>query len=174
MLALCGAQGAGKDTVAAMLQEHGYVRMSFAAVLKDIVAMMFDWPRDMLEGLTPESRRWREERDSWWSEQLGADITPRRALQLVGTNVFRDHFHKDIWLLCLKRRLVSNAVITDCRFENEARMLKREFNCVLIRVERPGTVVDGETFEADITIKNDGTLDDLRAQVDQLCHGLIV
>ena len=57
IIGLCGAQGSGKDTVANILvSKYGFVRISFATALKDVVAILFSWPREMLEGDTPESR----------------------------------------------------------------------------------------------------------------------
>jgi hypothetical protein len=41
---------------------------------------------------------------------------------LFGTDICRDAFHDDIWILSLKSRLLKaqqNTVITDCRFPNE-------------------------------------------------------
>ena len=51
LIGICGLIGSGKDTVAERLvNEHGYKRDSFAKSLKDAVASMFNWDRDMLEG----------------------------------------------------------------------------------------------------------------------------
>jgi hypothetical protein len=69
IIGLCGAQGSGKDTVANILiSEYGFVKLTFASTLKDVVAILFSWPRDLLEGLTEESRLWRETVDDFWSE----------------------------------------------------------------------------------------------------------
>ena len=51
LIGICGLIGSGKDPVAERLvNEHGYKRDSFAKSLKDAVASMFNWDRDMLEG----------------------------------------------------------------------------------------------------------------------------
>jgi hypothetical protein len=92
-------------------------------------SLIFDWDRMMLEGKTPESRAWREKVDLWWEDRLGIDgFSPRYAMQHVGTNLFREHFHKDIWCLALERQIVtttSNIVISDARFYNEIDVIKR-------------------------------------------------
>jgi hypothetical protein len=129
LIAFTGAAGSGKDTAAAVLiAEEGYEKLSFAGTLKDAVAAIFGWPRDMLEGATKSSRYWRERSDEWWSDALGREITPRKILQEWGTEVGRNSFHPDIWILSLQRQIQQNPhkkyVITDCRFENEARVLK--------------------------------------------------
>jgi hypothetical protein len=132
LVALCGVSGAGKDTVAAMLvRRYGFVRVSFAGVLKDVVAVLFGWDRGLLEGLTEESRAWRERIDEGWSARLGFPFSPRIALQRVGTDVFRDQFHPDIWVLAAESRIMeelargNSVVVSDCRFRNEIDMLLR-------------------------------------------------
>ena len=61
IISLSGLQGSGKDTVADMLCErYGYKRISFAATLKDAVAAVFGWDREMLEGRTAGARAQRE------------------------------------------------------------------------------------------------------------------
>lgn len=128
IIGICGFEGAGKDTVANYLVAHyGFTKLSFAAVLKDITAALFDWPRALLEGDSAESRSWREVVDPWWAEKLGMPgFTPRLALQLLGTNVFRQHFHSDIWLFALERRFqkYKHVVVSDCRFPNEIAMIQ--------------------------------------------------
>lgn len=141
IIGLCGLQGSGKDTVAShLIVNHGFVKLSFAGVLKDILSAIFGWDRGRLEGITKEDREWREEVDEWWSRELNIpNFTPRYAMQYFGTDLFRNHFHKDIWLLCVKRRLSSisrNIVITDCRFDNEIEMVKSMENSHIIYLER--------------------------------------
>ena len=50
ILGVTGLIGSGKDTIADYLvTEHGFKRVSFAASLKDAVAAVFGWDREMLE-----------------------------------------------------------------------------------------------------------------------------
>ena len=57
IIGICGLIGSGKGTVADVLvEEHKFEKISFADKLKDSVSILFDWPRDMLEGETPDSR----------------------------------------------------------------------------------------------------------------------
>lgn len=139
IVGITGKIGSGKDTIADYLcKEHGYVRMSFASTLKDAVSSVFGWDRNMLEGLTKESREWRETKDTWWSNRLNMEITPRFVLQYWGTEVCRQGFHNDIWVASLEnklRNISKNVVITDCRFKNEVDAIKNAGG-VSIRVER--------------------------------------
>lgn len=124
IIGFVGLIGSGKDTAADYLvNSYGFRRDSFAATLKDAVAAVFGWDRELLEGRTATSRAWREEVDSWWANRLAMpDLTPRLILQLWGTEVGRRSFHEDIWIASLEnkmRKTEENIVITDCRFPNE-------------------------------------------------------
>lgn len=130
IIGICGFIGSGKDTAADYLVNwHEFKRESFAATLKDAVASVFGWDREMLEGRTAHSRAWREENDTWWSNRLGIPITPRWILQNWGTNVLRKHFHDDIWIASLENKVRSSKdsiVISDCRFPNEITGLRAQ------------------------------------------------
>lgn len=139
IIGVTGFIGSGKDTVADYLCTfHGFKRVSFAASLKDAVSSVFGWDRELLEGSTKTSREWREQKDVWWSERLGMDITPRWVLQYWGTEVCRNHFHQDIWVASVENKLrqsKDNIVITDCRFSNEVNALKN-VGGITMRVSR--------------------------------------
>jgi hypothetical protein len=131
IIGLVGWAGAGKDTVADYLCDfYGFRRDSFASTLKDAVAAVFGWDRNLLEGRTKESRDWREQVDIWWSERLGIpNLTPRWVLQYWGTEVCRKGFNDDIWIASLEnkvRKSRDSIVISDCRFPNEIRAIKSQ------------------------------------------------
>lgn len=129
IIGISGFIGSGKDTAANYLVGfHGFRRDSFAGALKDAVAAVFGWDRELLEGLTPEARHWREQQDPWWTNRLGMAITPRWILQYWGTEVCRHGFHDDIWIAALENRLsrrTDHTVISDVRFPNEIQSIKR-------------------------------------------------
>jgi hypothetical protein len=123
IIGIIGAIGSGKDTVADYLvKHHGFIRLSFAGKVKDVAHIVFGWDRELLEGLTKESRAWREVVDPYW------EISPRVALQRIGTEMFRTYIHPDTWVKAVIRTIQAtpelNYVITDCRFENEVKALK--------------------------------------------------
>lgn len=131
IIGVCGFIGSGKDTIADYLVGfHGFRRDSFAGTLKDAVAAVFGWDRELLEGRTKEAREWREQVDPWWAERLGMpNLTPRWVLQYWGTEVCRHGFHDDIWIAALQARLAKrndHTVISDVRFPNEIRAIKEQ------------------------------------------------
>jgi hypothetical protein len=140
IIGICGFIGSGKDTAADYLVNfHEFRRDSFATTLKDAVAAVFCWDRELLEGRTKQAREWREQVDPWWADRLNMPgLTPRLALQLWGTEVCRRGFHDDIWIASLEARLrnsTDNIVISDCRFPNEIKAIKNAGG-IVICVER--------------------------------------
>ncbi len=138
IIGVVGFIGSGKGTAADILvNKHNFHKLSFADTVKDATAAIFGWPRNLLEGDTDESRNWREAKDEWWSEKFGYDISPRLALQMMGTEAGRDVFHPDLWIHSLERKMemYPNVVIADVRFPNEIKFIQSKGGFV-IRVKR--------------------------------------
>jgi hypothetical protein len=188
IIAFAGQAGSGKDTAADILcGEAGYIRLSFAAPLKDALAAIFGWSRAALEGDTPESRAWREKPDAWWSGRLGRVITPRGMMQEWGTGLGRAGFHPDIWLASMERRLGAalaagvSVVVTDCRFENEAALL-RAMGAHIIHIERADKQQRQQHISeagisrvpADRVLLNNGTLEEYAAAIHALLSDLYI
>lgn len=197
IIGLVGFIGSGKGTVGDILtKQHGYTPDSFAAPLKDAVAMIFGWDRAAVEGDTQWSRDWREMKDEFWSEKFGYDFTPRLALQLMGTEAGRNVFHKDLWTASLikRSRERTNVVVTDTRFRNEIVAIHNEGGKI-IRIQRGldpiwfSTAVKANTGDEqagqmmrgihrsewdwagskmDYTIQNDSTVEDLAVKIEAI------
>ena len=189
LIGVVGLIGSGKGTVSdRLMQKHGFRKDSFAKSLKDAVSSMFNWNREMLEGKTDESRAWREKPDAFWSKRFGKDVTPRWVLQYFGTEVMRQGMHDAIWIdSCMARYDGKPTVIADTRFENEIKTI-REIGGKILLVKRgqdpdwftdyvegniePKNVHSSEyawaKSEYDHLITNNGTLEELHQQIDDL------
>ena len=178
VVGIFGKAGSGKDTIANyMIENLGYTKIAFADILKDIVSVIFSWDRHLLEGDTKESRQFRESKDVWWSKKLDKEITPRLMLQQIGTELFRNHFDKNIWIYAIERKIArySKVVITDIRFLNEHQLIKN-LNGIIIKVIRnidnkiPSHSSENNfnDFSFDFQIHNNHTIEDLHNQVMNL------
>lgn len=196
LIGIIGCPGAGKDTCGDYLvREAGYQRTSFAKRVKDVAHVAFGWGREMLEGITPESRAWRERVDEYWG------ISPRAALQKIGTEMFRTHIHPDFWAKIVAKEIreappTTRFVITDCRFANEIALIKHLGGRIIYvqRGEPPAWaaaaragapysetsgvhITDWNSYAlakyADVEINNNGTLDELYAQMAAVVIGSI-
>jgi hypothetical protein len=197
IVGLVGFIGSGKGTVGDILEQKGFVKDSFAKPLKDACSVMFGWPREMLEGDTEVSRKWREEPDQYWSEKFGHEFSPRLALQLMGTEAGRNVFHEDVWVISLLNRARGkDVVVTDVRFQNEIKYIQ-DNGGIVVRIKRGeepewyDLALDANQgfssaqmgmrdkgihqsewdwigSDFDLVIENNGTIDELGKQVDEL------
>lgn len=144
IIGIVGFAGSGKGTVGDILvNDHDFTKLSFADAVKDATSAIFGWPRELLEGDTGNSRKFRETKDEFWSTRFGYDFTPRIALQLMGTEAGRNVFHKDLWIHTMEKRIKykqewefeDNFVIPDVRFPNEIQAI-REMGGFVVRVVR--------------------------------------
>lgn len=149
LIGTCGFLGAGKSTVADYLvRTHGFTRLSFAAAVKDITAVLFGWDRQLLEGATPTSREWRDQPDAFWTSRMGRAWTPRLALQFVGTDLCRTHVHPNIWVDTVLKQIqalgpTARVVIDDVRFVNEIDLLRAVGGQIVVVLRRQ---TDGTYF----------------------------
>lgn len=144
IIGLVGFAGSGKGTVGDILvNDHDFTKLSFADAVKDATSAIFGWPRNLLEGDTDESRKFRETKDDFWSARLDRDFTPRLAMQLMGTEAGRNVFHTNLWVDVVERRIKykqewefeDNFVIPDVRFVNEIEAI-RKWGGVIVRIAR--------------------------------------
>jgi len=203
IIGFVGFISAGKSTAAnVFVEDRGFKSVAFAGALKDAVAAIFSWPRYLLEGDTIESRNFRETVDDVWQNRIGnlpiiagRPVTPRLILQLMGTEILRNHFHTDIWVLSVMKKIESDTsssyVITDARFRNELSLV-RSIGGKIIRIKRGPDPVwfdvakntpelmpelypsihksewDWVSHEQDYCIENNDTIEDLRIRLNKL------
>lgn len=173
IIGLAGAARSGKDTVAGMLMGAGYGRAAFADALKQACSAIFGFSWEQLYGSEKETL------DPFWKD------TPRRVLQLVGTECLRRGYAEDVWVRAMERRVARDNLrwtITDVRFPNEAEAVRR-WGGVVVEVVRPGAGPKGgveghasenalASFAFNATIHNEGTLEDLKNEVNALLRQL--
>lgn len=173
----------GKSTVASILNEAGWWSVKFAGPLKDMV-------RGLLGSMGIDKNTVERMVEGDLKEEVVpgfATVTTRRLMQTLGTDWGREAVEANLWarvgLEKAKRLqgLDGNVVIDDLRFPNEYTLLK-EAGATTVRIIRPDapTPPSGssryegllDTHEFDVVIDNNGTLDDLRAQVCAKIEGV--
>ncbi len=168
IIGICGAAGAGKDTVAARLEAaHGFWSLAFADPIYQMVSAMTGLPVGALRDRTAKEAL------------LPIGKSPRELLQSLGTEWGRNMVSEDIWIRIALERASRRlrAVISDVRFDNEAEAILAAGGSVW-RVVRPGVgCLVGQTAShssergisdrlVSVEISNDGGLDDLERRVD--------
>lgn len=150
LIGLHGKAQSGKSTVAEHLFTHGFDEMTFAYPLKELVVDLFDlsWDQVLDEEL-------KEKID------LRYGMSPRRMLQHLGTDVFRE-IYPNIWVDHLIRRIKRlkkdkpelRIVASDVRFKNEKEAIEKEGGYVWKIVRRGNTGsssgIEGHASECDL------------------------
>lgn len=160
VIGLTGYAGVGKTLVAKILEEkHGFVRASFADPLKAVANRLpHIQPLIQQHGVEAAKRQCPEVRETY---------------QALGHG-FREEVSEYFWTDLMSHRLQSNAlrgrnvVIDDVRYQNETELCD-----YVVHVERDGygplnrhiTEVGVTDIATDLSISNNGTLDDLREDV---------
>jgi hypothetical protein len=166
VIGLTGLMNSGKSTVADYLVTHReFTRLKFATGLK-VMMEALGLSYEEIEGVLKELP----------SEKLNGR-TPRYAMQTLGTEWGRTCMGQDFWVNLLVQRahrmeFGTNIVIDDVRFPNEAVAVQRDLQGKVWRLVRHG----GIGFHAseheqvwitpDLTINNQGTLDELLEKVE--------
>lgn len=181
LVGITGALGAGKDAVGEYLVQHyGFTRLAFADPLKQSAAALFgidpqkwnEWKNSNSHSIKIVGPSFHGARDL----NVFASLTPREFLQRYGTEAHRDVFGYDFWVNATLDKIDPDGryVITDARFDNEAEAIHNNGGRVFA-VIRPGTQVSEHASEQGISytltdddIQNEGTLDDLHANVAHL------
>lgn len=168
---LMGPIGAGKTTVATMLEQAMFERRPFAGPLKAMLRAL---------GLSLEHT------DGALKDrpcELLCGQTPRRAMQTLGTEWGRDLVGPALWAnawRCAVEARPGRVVADDLRFPNEAEMIRTLGGQVWL-IERPGIAVGDHVSEQlwrqivpDRVIANDGDLARLSAVVARAAADLFV
>ena len=132
VIGFMGYAGVGKSTAAKVLADfHGDIEISaFAGPLKEAVQQLFLFSDEQVYG----TKEQKEAVDERWG------ISPRRILQIVGTDCLRNmvdsKFHVKRMSSYLQQCKSKVVIIDDVRFEDEAELINQYGKCFLIK--RPG------------------------------------
>jgi len=140
LIGLCGYAACGKDTAAQVLiEEFSFQRVAFAEPIKHALLALDPFVPGTEPGSFLRLSELSETLD-WTKIKEYPEV--RRLMQILGTEVGRNLFDPDIWVKLAESKLAStlsvgNTVVTDVRFPNEARLIKRHGG-TLVRLVRPG------------------------------------
>lgn len=177
VVGLVGHKGSGKSVAAEALLGAGFTRLKFADPLKDMVRQLL-----FASGLDHESVERMIEGDL--KEVPAAELngkTPRYAMQTLGTEWGRQLIGETFWVDAWRRRARGSifaghrVVADDVRFQNEADAVL-SLGGVLIRIERPGIVVDAQHpsersiagIECRYNVINGAGIDELRGAISRI------
>lgn len=182
------------------LNLSGLENVKFADKLKEIVCLLIGCHREQLESQefkeTPLGPEWEIERVSAGFDH-NIRFTPRLLLQQIGTDLFRNQLHPDIWVNSLFSKYTKTHyfrdsatyspetraieldypkwVITDLRFKNEKKRIE-EMGGITIRISRFEEEIENEhPSETELdneffryTIVNEGTIDELIKKIEDI------
>lgn len=126
VVGITGRKQSGKNWFANVLadafKEAGYAteQVSFATPIKQACNAIFGWDLGMLE-----DERFKATTDTRFN------ITPRKAMQLLGTEFGREMVNDSIWVDIALQKVYANhragkiTLITDVRFDNECELLTK-------------------------------------------------
>lgn len=177
IIGLTGYAQSGKDTVANILvNNYGYTRVAFADKIREFVYRT----NPLIEtGISVQDM---VDEYGWDVAKQNSEV--RRLLQNFGVTA-RDMFGDTFWInqLLWGYDWSVPTVVTDVRFENEAKYLKKwtPDDTQLWRIKRPGveavnshvseSQLDG--YPVDQIFMNNGTLEDLEVLIKTRMNGLL-
>jgi hypothetical protein len=184
IIAICGAKRSGKDLLAIhIINKYGYEKISFAEPLKEIVKLIFNF-NDIQVGLDEYTNNNDGIEKDIIDDRWG--ITPRKALQFIGTEVLQNKIQelipgikRDYFANILLSKIKNDKyyVITDLRFLHEYEKIKN-LDVFFIRIIRPTNINNdlhsSETeymnIPCDIEIINDGSIKDYINKFEAIIH----
>lgn len=152
IIALTGPKGVGKSSIAKEIESQDW---------QDRCILSFAEPlRRMASHLMPMQNMTDPELKEAPIDWLGGK-TPRQILQSLGTDWGRNMVSPTIWIDTMRRIITEQAfetiIIDDCRFENEADMV-RDMGGIVVGLEREGIAYTGE-HASEMPVKADMIVD---------------
>lgn len=172
IVGLTGRKRSGKDTAAQVFEASGYTSLSFATMLKAMLATMLE-----MQGVDEDTivRMLHDDLKEVPTPFLNGQ-TPRHAMQTLGTEWGRKLIHPDIWVDATMRAAeqFDRVIIPDVRFPNEVEAVTSRGGWVY-RIVRDGIDQDQHESEALIdTLVVSGELHNTAPTVAQFQAEVIV
>ncbi len=158
----------------------GWKQISFADKIKDITCIIIGCTREQLEDREFKEKELGEEwsYNEWYNESTYSVIklTPRKIMQIIGTDFGRQMIHSNIWINSTFNNYKNsdNWIITDVRFPNEAKAIKDKKG-FLIRINRDSfknfkhlSEIALDNYQFDYIIDNNSTIEDLTVKVKEI------
>lgn len=173
IIGLAGPSGCGKNTAGDFISDY-WIRktaevpnqLSFAQPLKDAAVILTGWDESVFH-----DRLLKEDKLPPYG------LSPRRFMQLLGTEFIRNMIDSNFWVNRLEMKLnpATLNIITDVRFDNEAEMI-RDNGGVILRISRHEVMPSSTDIHAsemplplhvtDRVIINNGDLAGLKSAVE--------
>lgn len=179
IIAIIGKRRSGKDTVANYIEEeYGFKHLKISFKLKKLCKLLFNFSDEQLESNSKEiiDERW--------------GISPRTAMQFIGTDIFQykiqelmPYINRKFWIHSFENEYLlnndKNIVISDLRFLHEFDILKN-YGLKVIYVQNDkykhviNHISDTEFLDIPYNYKvvNNDTLTSLYYQIDQIMYDL--
>lgn len=168
-----GLPRAGKDTVSDFIVNKGYEKLSFATIMKEIIARSFDITLEQLD-------EYKNYTDKYQIKLGSSPLTNfRKLLQKFGTEGMKPFFGDSVWADLVYKKIINEnkekVIISDFRFLCEYQNPKDyKVITVLVKDKRElpleGHASDVElyqnNFKFDYIIENTGTLEELEQKVN--------
>jgi hypothetical protein len=120
----------------------------FSYAVKQITCAVFCFHWGLINAMTPELRIARETTESHitFTNTPIPHMTARRALEYIGTEVFRNGFHPDIWVnitfsVIALMHNVKYVFISDVRFLNEAHAIADHGGDIIVVYRKPEDLI---------------------------------
>jgi hypothetical protein len=180
IIGITGNIGSGKDTFGKMIQEillretkENWEIKKYAGHLKIITSLLLNIPLHLLED--------RKIKEDIIGKEWGS-MTVRKFMQLLGTDALRNKISQDIWVNSLfnYHHYQSRWIITDVRFDNEARKIIENQGVIIKIVRNTDTSLNAHESELGVspdlvfkTVKNFGSLRLLETEAKKICKILL-
>lgn len=184
LVALGGRKGSGKSTAAQALIDRGFIRVKMAGALKAMLAALLEY-----QGATSDEidRCIEGDLKEVPSYVHLKGMTPRHAMQTLGTewgrNLMNENFWADVTLNRVQQLLQDghNVLVDDVRFPNELTFLEAVRGICSVYITRPGVNKEDSGHYSELALgpddfmsvlDNSGSIEELQQELLATLRGV--